>query len=83
MRPISRLVSSGGLVGHAHGGQMRIPFVGCVIAPQQGFFPKYDYGKYKKDNTTMIVSRGIGNSGFPLRVNNRPDLVLVILNNKR
>ena len=71
------------LVGHAHGGQMRIPFVGGVIAPQQGFFPKYDYGEYKEKNTTMIVSRGIGNSGFPFRVNNRPDLVFVTLQNNK
>lgn len=67
------------LSGHAHGGQVRIPFVGGVVAPDQGFFPKYDAGKYKKDKTEMIVSRGLGNSIIPVRVNDRPELVVVEL----
>ena len=65
------------LTGHAHGGQFRIPFIGGIIAPGQGLFPKYDAGMYKKGNTTMIVSRGIGNSMIPLRINNRPELIIV------
>lgn len=65
--------------GHAHGGQIRIPFVGGVVAPNQGFFPKYTSGKYVKKNTTMIVSRGIGNSIIPFRINNRPELIVVEL----
>lgn len=67
------------LTGHAHGGQVRIPFIGGLISPNQGFFPKYTGGKYKEDNTNMIVSRGIGNSIIPFRVNNRPELVVVQL----
>lgn len=67
------------LSGHAHGGQFRLPFVGGVIAPNQGLFPKYDGGQYAKDGTVMIVSRGIGNSLFPFRVNNRPEVILVDL----
>lgn len=68
--------------GHAHGGQIRIPFVGGIVAPNQGFFPKYTSGKYVEKNTTMIVSRGIGNSIIPFRINNRPELIIVELNNK-
>ena len=67
------------LSGHAHGGQIRLPFVGGIIAPNQGFFPKYDSGLYIKEETNMIVSRGIGNSLFPLRFNNRPEVVLIEL----
>ena len=67
------------LSGHAHGGQFRLPFLGGVIAPNQGFFPKYDAGTYTENGTTMIVSRGIGNSIIPFRVNNRPEIVLVEL----
>ncbi len=67
------------LSGHAHGGQFRLPFVGGVFAPNQGFFPQYDGGSYSKNNSTMIVSRGIGNSLFPLRFNNRPEVVLIEL----
>ena len=65
--------------GHAHGGQFRLPFIGGVIAPNQGLFPKYDAGLYTKENTDMIVSRGIGNSILPFRVNNRPEIILVEL----
>lgn len=67
------------LSGHNHGGQFRLPFVGGVFAPNQGFFPEYDAGAYVEGNSTMIISRGIGNSRFPFRVNNRPEIVLVEL----
>ena len=66
--------------GHAHGGQFRLPFIGGLVAPNQGFFPKYDAGLFSEDNTTMIVSRGVGNSIIPLRYNNRPEIILVELN---
>lgn len=69
------------LSGHAHGGQLRIPFVGGLIAPDQGFFPEYDSGVYSEDETSMVVSRGIGNSVIPVRINNRPEMVIVELHN--
>jgi len=67
------------LSGHAHGGQFRLPFVGGLVAPNQGFFPEYDAGLYISGNTNMIVSRGIGNSIIPFRFNNRPEVVLIEL----
>ncbi len=70
------------LSGHTHGGQVRLPFLGGLIAPHQGIFPKYDAGRYSESKTTMIVSRGIGNSVFPVRFNNRPELVIVELQKK-
>ena len=69
--------------GHAHGGQFRLPFVGGLVAPNQGFFPKYDAGQFNEENTTMIVSRGVGNSIIPVRFNNRPEIVLVTLRNMK
>ena len=69
--------------GHAHGGQFRLPFIGGLVAPNQGFFPKYDAGQFKEENTTMIVSRGVGNSIIPIRFNNRPEIVLVTLRNMK
>lgn len=68
------------LTGHAHGGQIRLPYFGGIYAPGQGAFPEYDAGTFEKDGTTMIVSRGLGNSIFPVRVNNRPEIVLIELN---
>ena len=65
--------------GHAHGGQFRMPWIGGILAPDQGFFPKYDCGLYTMENTTMMVSRGLGNSLFPFRVNNPPEIVVVQL----
>lgn len=65
--------------GHAHGGQVRLPFVGGLIAPHQGFFPKYTSGLHVLHDTTMVISRGLGNSVIPLRLFNRPELVVVTL----
>ena len=65
--------------GHAHGGQIRLPFIGGVFAPHQGLFPEYDSGIYTESNTNMIVNRGIGNSLFPFRVNNPPEIIIVTL----
>lgn len=67
------------LSGHAHGGQFRLPFVGGIIAPNQGLFPQFDAGMHTSENTYMIVSRGIGNSIVPFRFNNRPEVVFVEL----
>ena len=67
------------LSGHAHGGQFRLPLIGGLVAPNQGFFPKYDAGLYTDGGTNMVVSRGLGNSIIPLRFNNRPEIVLVEL----
>jgi predicted MPP superfamily phosphohydrolase len=67
------------LSGHVHGGQFRLPLLGGIFAPGQGFFPKYDAGFFAHNNSNMIVSRGIGNSIIPLRINNRPELVLIEL----
>lgn len=70
------------LTGHAHGGQFRLPVLGGVLAPQQGLFPDYTEGVWKADSTTMIISRGLGNSVFPFRINNPPELVVVTLEAK-
>lgn len=63
--------------GHAHGGQIRIPFVKGILSPNQGFFPKYSEGMHREGLTSMVVSRGLGNSLFPFRIFNRPELIVV------
>lgn len=69
--------------GHAHGGQIRMPFVGGLIAPNQGFLPDYTSGKHHANHATMVVNRGLGNSVFPLRIFNRPEIVVVTLTSER
>ncbi len=64
------------LTGHAHGGQIRLPFVGGLLAPNQGVLPRYDGGAYRIGDSTTIVSRGLGPSVFPTRLFNRPCLVV-------
>jgi len=65
--------------GHAHGGQIRLPMIGGLVAPGQGFLPKYTSGLHTMGNTAMVISRGLGNSIFPQRIFNRPELVVVTL----
>ncbi|MBE5960184.1 MAG: metallophosphoesterase [Lachnospiraceae bacterium] len=65
--------------GHAHGGQFRLPFIGGLVAPDQGLFPKLTDGIHTTNNTSMIISRGLGNSIIPLRIFNRPELIVVTL----
>lgn len=63
--------------GHAHGGQVRLPFIGGLVAPSQGLLPKYTAGIFEKNDTTMVISRGLGNSVFPYRIFNLPQLITV------
>ena len=68
--------------GHAHGGQVRLPVIGGLFAPGQGFFPEYDSGLYTSGTTRMIVSRGLGSSSFPVRINDRPEIIVAELISK-
>lgn len=67
------------LSGHAHGGQVRIPFIGGLVAPGQGLLPELTSGIVERGETHMVISRGLGNSLVPLRVNNKPELVVLVL----
>lgn len=65
------------IAGHAHGGQVRIPgILNGLLAPNQGFFPKYAGGLYELDNTTMVISRGLCRNIIP-RVFNPPEIVVI------
>lgn len=57
----------------------RRSLVGAVVAPGQGFFPEYDYGRFTSGSTNMIVNGGLGESVIPIRFYNRPEIVLVRL----
>lgn len=66
------------LSGHAHGGQMRL-FGRGVFAPGQGLFPKYTSGLYDMGKAKLLVSRGLGRSRFPTRINDPPHLPILTL----
>ena len=65
--------------GHAHGGQFRVPFIGGLYAPDQGVLPKYTEGMHEMNGSKMYISRGLGNSRFPWRLFNKPELIVVDL----
>lgn len=67
--------------GHAHGGQVRIPFAGGMIAPGQGLFPKYTSGVHRLERGFIVINRGLGNSLIPQRIFNKPEIIKVVLKN--
>ncbi|MBC1272254.1 metallophosphoesterase [Listeria booriae] len=68
--------------GHAHGGQVRLPYTEGLYAPHQGFMPKLTAGIHEEDGKQMIVSRGIGNATIIPRVFNEPEMPLITLHSK-
>lgn len=66
------------LSGHTHGGQIRLPLIGAVYASNQGWFPKYDVGRYDSGSSTMILSQGLGEGAF-MRILTPPEIVVVTL----
>ena len=68
------------LSGHVHGGLIKLPLIGALFSPDYTFFPKYSNGEYNKNNTKMIVSRGLGFSKrIPIRINNPAEVVIINL----
>lgn len=65
--------------GHVHGGLIRLGKI-CLLSPRRTFFPKYSYGKNTEENTTIITSAGMGKATLPIRLFNRPEIVVVTLN---
>lgn len=66
--------------GHTHGGGIRIPGIGGLFAPTQGFFPDYDKGLYNLDDRfTLVITAGLsGYDGFP-RIFNLPEVCILHL----
>lgn len=67
------------LCGHTHGGQIRLPILGGIYATGQGFLPKYDSGYFKTGDLTLLINRGLGQSSFPYRIFNNPEISLIKL----
>lgn len=70
------------LCGHAHGGVVRLPFLGGVVGNEGDFFPAYEDGVHSVERYELVVSRGLGNSATPLRFLNNPEIVTVALRAK-
>lgn len=68
--------------GHNHGGIIRLPLLGGVISPKLRIFPKYCFGKFVNNNTTMIVSSGLGTHSRMPRAGNIPEVCVVTLHRK-
>lgn len=66
------------LCGHAHGGLLELPSGKRLYAPDQGFFPRYTHGVYRKGSTSMIVSEGLGGP----RILIQPQILLLELSAK-
>lgn len=70
------------LCGHAHGGMIRLPFVGGLLGNDRQFFPDHTEGFYQMENGQLIISRGLGNNTVPIpsfRLFNRPHLPVITL----
>ena len=65
--------------GHGHGGLIRLPFTDGLVSVERTFFPSYTAGFYNLNGADLFVSRGLGNSGRTFRLFNRPELVVLTL----
>ena len=79
---MARLKADLVLSGHAHGGVVRLPFVGAIFGTHYEFFPDYTAGLYQLGRTSLVVSRGLGGSRrIPVRIGNRPEIPVITLRN--
>lgn len=70
------------ICGHTHGGQIRVPVVGSLIAPGQGWFPEYDQGIFDVGKTKLYIDSGVGFSGPPVRTFNQSQITFITLKTK-
>ena len=67
------------LCGHAHGGVIRLPFLGGLLGTDRRLGARFEAGVYRGERFQMLVSRGLGSSSFVPRLFNRPEIVVITL----
>lgn len=66
--------------GHTHGGQVRFPLIGGIVAPGQGLFPKFQKGIYNLGSgKSLYIDSGLGTSSLPIRLLNRSQVSLITI----
>ena len=65
------------LSGHTHGGVIRLPWLGGVYAPMQGWFPEYDAGYFAPGRVQLVISAGLAGHGNIPRIFNRPEICVL------
>lgn len=64
--------------GHDHGGQVVLPFLGGLYGGDQGWFPEYIHGLYRKDKIQLFVTSGLSSDKKALpRFNNPPEIAVL------
>ena len=84
-KPVEYLLGNEDLIlsGHTHGGQVRLPILGAILAPGQGLFPKYDKGVIRIDKTILYIDSGLGNRLLPIRLFNPIQISNIFIENLR
>ncbi|KPH71354.1 metallophosphoesterase [Oceanobacillus caeni] len=68
------------LSGHTHGGQVRLPLIGAIVAPDEGLFPHLQKGIYNiKDNSFLYIDSGLGTTALPIRFLNQSQISLITI----
>lgn len=68
------------LSGHTHGGQVRLPCIGALVAPDGGLFPELQKGVYPlEDERYLYIDSGLGTSALPIRFLNQSQISLITI----
>ena len=70
------------LAGHVHGGTIRLPLLGGVMTPQFQFFVPWCAGIFERSGKHLLVSRGLGTHSVNIRLNDKPQVLVVNLKRK-
>lgn len=70
------------LAGHLHGGIVRLPLLGGIVTPHFSFFPRYSGELTVRENTSIVVSKGLGTHTIKLRFLNPAEMIVLHIHGK-